>query len=256
MSCNLQGLSVLVTRPANQADALCELIEQHHGRPIRFPAMEITAAPDTQQLRSDLASASQGDMLVFVSANAVQYAFPLLPDSLPADLAIAAVGRATAGKLVEYGLDPDLLPKGPYNSEGLLALNELQDMQGKRVTIVRGNGGRSKLKDALEQRGARVVYAEVYHRLLPKRNPANLLTGWNRIVDVVTVTSNESLDNLFTMLGREGQPKLESTPLLAISQRMARHAEALGCQQIYVADDASDKAILAELCLLLKEANE
>jgi len=256
MSCNLQGLSVLVTRPANQADVLCELIEQHHGRPIRFPALEIVAAPDAQQVRSDLASACQGDMLIFVSANAVQHAFALLPDSLPADLIIASVGRATAGKLTEYGLDPDLLPRDGYNSEGLLALNELQDMRGKRVTIVRGNGGRSKLKDALEQRGARIAYAEVYQRLLPKRNPANLLAGWHRMIDVVTVTSNESLDNLFTMLGREGQSRLESTPLMVISERMARHAEALGCQQIYVADDASDKAILAELCLLLKEANE
>lgn len=256
MSCNLQGLSVLVTRPASQADPLCELIEQHHGRPIRFPSLEIATVPDAQKVRSDLALACQGDMLIFVSVNAVQFAFSLLPDSLPDDLVIASVGQATASKLTAYGLDPDLLPREGYNSEGLLALDELQNMQGKQVTIVRGNGGRSRLKDALEQRGARVAYAEVYQRLLPKRSPANLLAGWNRMIDVVTVTSNASLDNLFTLLGREGQSKLESTPLMVISERMARHAKALGCQQIYIADDASDKAILAELCLLLKEANE
>jgi uroporphyrinogen-III synthase len=256
MSCDLQGLSVLVTRPANRAGSLCELIEQHHGRPIRFPAMEIAPAPDAEQVRSDLTRVSQADLLVFVSVNAVHYAFPLLPDMLPADLAIAAVGRATARKLTEYGLDPDFLPRDGYDSEGLLALDGLQDMQGKQIVIVRGIGGRSKLKDELERRGARVDYAEVYQRLMPDRNPANLLTGWNRMIDVVTATSNEILDNLFNMLGAEGLGKLESTPLLVISQRMARHAEALGCQQIYVADDASDKAILAELCLLLTEANE
>lgn len=256
MSCDLQGLSVLVTRPVKQADSLCELIEQHHGRPIRFPALEIAPAPDPEQARAELAVASQADMLVFVSANAAEYAFPLLPDTLPGDLVIAAIGRATARKLTEYGLDPGLLPRSGYDSEGLLAMDELQHMDGKRVIIVRGNGGRSKLKDEMEMRGARVEYAEVYRRMLPDRNPANLLRGWSRLIDVVTATSNESLDNLVKMLGEEGQGKLLSTPLLVVSQRMARHAEALGCQQIYLAEDASDKAILAELCLLLKEANE
>lgn len=256
MSCNLQGLSVLVTRPVKQAHSLCELIEQHRGHPIRFPALEITAAPDAERARAELARASGADMLIFVSANAVEYAFPLLPDILPGDLAIAAIGRATARKLTEYGLDPGLLPRNGYDSEGLLALDELKDMRDKQVIIVRGNGGRSKLKDELEQRGARVEYAGVYRRLMPDRDPANLLRGWDRLIDVVTATSNESLDNLFTMLGGEGRDKLLSTPLLVVSQRMARHAEALGCQQIYLADDASDEAILAELCLLLTEANE
>ena len=256
MSCDLQGLSVLVTRPVKQAYSLCELIERHHGRPIRFPAIEITAAADPEQARASLATAGQADMLIFVSANAVEYAFPLLPDILPGGLVIGAIGRATARKLDEYGLEPGLLPRSGYDSEGLLALDELQDMGGKQVVIVRGDGGRSKLKDELEQRGARVEYAEVYRRLIPDRNPANLLHGWDRLIDVVSVTSNESLDNLFTMLGGEGRDKLLSTPLLVVSQRMARHAETLGCQYIYLADNASDGAILAELCLLLKEANE
>jgi len=256
MSCDLQGLSILVTRPPAQSDSLCELIEEHHGRPVRFPAMEIKAAADTDLARARLAPVEQADLLVFISVNAVDYAFPLLPDTLPADLLISAVGQTTARKLEEYGLDPDLIPKDRYDSEGLLALDELQDMKGKKIIIVRGNGGRSKLKLELERRGARVDYAEVYQRLLPNRSPANLLTAWDRMVDVVSATSNSLLDNLFTLLGREGQLKLRSTPLLVISQRMAEHAEALGCQQIYVADSASDQAILSELCLMLSEADE
>lgn len=254
MSCDLQGLNVLVTRPTKQATPLCELIEQHHGRPVCFPTLEIAPAPDTKQPGAILARAGQSDMLVFVSANAAQFAFPLLPDILPEHLAIAAVGRATARKLTEYGLEPGLLPRERFDSEGLLALPELQDMRGKQVIIVRGMGGRSKLKDELERRGARVEYAEVYQRLQPRRSPDNLLRNWNRIVDVVAVTSNETLDNLFSMLGSAGQDKLLATPVLVISQRMAEHAAALGCKQIYLADNASDGAILDELCLLLTES--
>ena len=104
MDCDLQGLGVLVTRPAAQADALCELIERHHGRPVRFAALQIVPASDTQRARTSLAWASEADVLVFVSVNAVQYAYPLLPDSLPAHISIAAVGRAT-------------LPQGTHNAQ-------------------------------------------------------------------------------------------------------------------------------------------
>ncbi len=179
-----------------------------------------------------------------------------MPETLPANLAIAAVGQATADELSEYGLEPTLVPAQRFDSEGLLSLPELQDMQGKHVIIVRSNGGRSHLRSELENRGARVDYAEVYQRLLPNRNPANLLAGWHRLVDVVTATSNQLLDNLFTLLGDEGGDLLQSTPLIVISPRMAEYAEKLGCQQIYLADNASDGAILAELCLLLSEAND
>ena len=94
--CNLGGLSVLVTRPAHQAEQLCEMIEQAHGRPVRFPAMEILGPADKHATRRQLDTARHADLLIFVSANAVQYAFPLLPDQLPFDIDVAAVGNATA----------------------------------------------------------------------------------------------------------------------------------------------------------------
>jgi len=38
----LDGLKVLVTRPEQQAEALCEAIENLGGRAICFPVIEIT----------------------------------------------------------------------------------------------------------------------------------------------------------------------------------------------------------------------
>lgn len=249
MSCHLRGLSVLVTRPEAQADGLCELIEQAHGRPVRFPAMEIQPLtdPDAAQLLQQLA---QTDLLIFISANAVQYAFPLLPDELPIGLQIAALGRATAFALEEVGLSPDLMPEKRFDSEGLLALPMLQEMAGKRVVIVRGEGGRELLKSTLEARGARVDYAEVYRRSLPRRNPANLIAGWGRLVDVVTATSSQLLDNLWALLGVPGQALLKETPLVVLSRRTAEHAQQLGCRKVYLAEEASDRGILRTLCRL------
>lgn len=249
LPCNLGGLSVLVTRPAHQADRLCELVELAHGRPVRFPAMEILGPTDKHATRAQLRSAGEAQLLVFVSANAVQYAFPMLPEQLPFDIDVAAVGKATARALREVGLDPTLVPER-MDSEGLLALPALQQVAGKRVLVLRGNGGRELLSETLSERGAQVERVEVYRRVLPQRAAAvaNLIANWPRLVQVVTASSRMILDNLFTLLGEQGASLLRETPLVVVSQRMAEHAVERGCSQIYVASAATDDEVLATLC--------
>lgn len=247
--CHLQGLGVLVTRPAEQARRLGEAIEAAHGRPILFPCVEIAGPAEPAAVQQQLQRAGSYDLLVFISVNAVQYAFPLLPDSLPADQQVAAVGSATAARLADYGLEPSLVPER-FDSEGLLALPALADMTDRRVLILRGSGGRELLAEALRQRGAAVDYAEVYQRRLPARSAANLVAGWERWVDVVIVTSSEILDNLFSLLGETGAPKLQQTPLVVISERLADHARARGCRKLFLAADAGDRAVLQALCEL------
>ena len=247
--CNLAGLSVLVTRPANQSDALCDLIERAHGRPVRYPAMQIRGPADKQAARQQLSAARNAALLIFVSANAVQYAFPLLPEQLPLDIDIAAVGSATARALSAVGLDPTLVPER-MDSEGLLALPKLLDVTGKSVVILRGNGGRELLHDTLSERGAGVTEVEVYRRELPKRTAGtdNLLRNWSQLVSVVTASSQAILDNLFTLLGDDGIQRLRETPLVVVSQRVAEHAVERGCEIVYVAASARDHDVLETLC--------
>ena len=241
---HLRGLSVLVTRPREQADALCEAIEGAHGRPVRFPALEILPPEDPQAAQAVLAKAAEADLLIFVSANAAHFAFDLLPDILPQGLAIAAVGRATARALEAIGLEPNLVPEGRYDSEGLLALPQLQAMSGRRVIIVRGEGGRETLRQVLEERGAQVSYAEVYRRRCAKRSSQNLVANWSSLVEAVVVTSVQSLHCLWDLLGEAGQAKLRATPLVVLSERIAQAARALGCDQVRVTAQADDHAIL------------
>lgn len=240
-----------MTRPAHQSEGLCELIQAAHGRPVRFPAMEIQGPADKHAARDSLQAAARADILIFVSANAVQYAFPLLPEQLPLDIGIAAVGSATARALAEYGLDPTLVPEH-MDSEGLLALPALQSVQGRSVFILRGNGGRELLADSLRQRGAAVHQVEVYRRVLPNRQAAaaNLVHGWGQLVQVVIATSNAILDNLFTLLGEEGAALLNATPLIVVSQRMAKHAIERGCGDVHIASSARDPDLLHALCEL------
>jgi uroporphyrinogen-III synthase len=247
---------VLVTRPAHQAEGLCDLIAAAHGRPVRFPTLEIRGPADKHAARAALAGIRNGDLLIFVSANAVQYAFPLLPDRLPLELAIAAVGTATAKALEAHGLDPTVVPSR-MDSEGLLEMPALQEAQlaGRGVFLLCGNDGRELLQETLIARGADLHRIEVYRRQLPERRAAavNLVGGWDMLVDVVTATSNAILDNLFVMLGEDGAGLLRDTPLVVISARMAEHARDLGCNKVTVAVSARDADMLAALCRLETE---
>lgn len=250
-SCHLAGMGVLVTRPAHQARTLSEKIEAAHGRPLQFPALEILPMKDLSSARKKLGDVSGHRLLIFISSNAVHHALPLMPDELPMDLEIGAIGQATAKALEFFGLDPSIKPIDRFDSEGLLALPELQELGGQSILIIRGEGGRETLAETLKKRGAEVDYVEVYRRVLPQRNPANLLRQWHQLVEVVVVTSNAILDNLVQMLGKEGLDLLQQTPMVLVSQRTADHARSLGITQCHIAQSAHDEDILKCLCALI-----
>ena len=172
----LQGLRVLVTRPAGQADRLYQQIAAAGGKPVRLPAIEIRDTPDTQRVQQTLAQLERYDLAVFISVNAVEKTMEYCRflSQWPATVKIATVGASSAGALESYGLQVDLVPEHHFNSEALLALPELQDMTGRRVVIFRGNGGRDTLRDTLLERGAGVDYVEVYCRACPDVDPDSL----------------------------------------------------------------------------------
>ena len=158
------------------------------------------------------------------------------------------MGRGTAKRLAEAGCTVDIVPQGRFDSEALLATRDLQQVAGQRILIVRGDGGRPLLGNTLESRGANVEYAEVYRRLCPNTDTTPLLARWREDVQIVTATSNEILNNLWAMLGKEGRALLLTTPLVVISERMRSHAAALGFRQVILADGADDRSMLASLC--------
>lgn len=248
--CDLNGRGVLVTRPAAQAEGLCRLIEAANGRPIAVPSIEIAPAADPREAAARLSES--WDLMYFVSPNAVAHALGMVPDgSWPRVEKIAAVGRATAQALTDAGRAPDLVPEQRFDSETLLRMPELADMRGRRVLIVRGDGGRALLADTLRARGAEVAYAEVYRRLRPEFDPEPLLATWSDSVSMVTATSDEVLLNLLEMLGPEGRAPVLATPLVVVAERTAETARGLGFSRVEVAERAEDAAIVRSLCALV-----
>jgi uroporphyrinogen-III synthase len=267
LTCPLNGRGVLVTRPAAQAEHLCQLIREAGGEPIAFPTLEIRAARQPEQARQRLAE--PWDLLLFVSRNAVEYAMPLFPPrwrmrddadcgsaerSAPAPSnsrpLIGAVGRATAAALSAQGLAVDLVPEQGFDSESLLALPALTEVAGQRVLIVRGEGGRPLQGETLHQRGAEVAFAEVYRRSLPEVDVSAELAAWRERLGFVTVTSDEVLHNLLQMIGSADQAWLLSMPLVVISDRGGATAMQLGFRRVAVAEETSDEGVIDALCRL------
>ncbi len=240
----LAALSVLVTRPAHQAEGFCRLIENGGGTARRFPVIAIAPVTDQPGLDQQLAALDQYDIAIFISANAVHYSVPHWPPGLPGRVKVAAVGNKTAARLHAHGLPVDVLAQHGYNSEALLEAPLLHAVQGKRIAIIRGVGGRELLAETLGQRGARVNHIEVYRRLLPEQTLSSIDNYQN--CDIITVTSQQGLRNLITLC--DDKEWLFNTALASNSQRTAALARELGfTRDIVVSSEPGDEAMAAAI---------
>ncbi len=227
---SLAGLGVLVTRPKPQAEELCAAIEAQGGRALCCPVIEIADPVNLAILNTLVACLDDFDIAIFISPNAVVKAVALLQmqgRELPANLRIAAIGKATATALVAHGIKVDIFPSEQFNSEALLSQEAMLRVQHKRILIFRGVGGRELLAETLRRRGATVSYAEVYRRIKPNVDIVALLDKWSGI-DVVIVTSNEGLRNLYEMMDSAGRSRLLATQLVVVSHRAADLAKKMG----------------------------
>jgi uroporphyrinogen-III synthase len=240
----LQGRGILITRPREQARGLARLVEAAGGRAILFPAIEIQDVP--------LRKLAEFDLAIFVSPTAVNRALAAM--KWPQRAKAAAVGRGTQRELERHGIEEIIAPDSGADSEALLAVPELQRVAGRRIVILRGEGGRSLLGDTLAARGAQVEYAECYRRVRPQTDSGPLLAAFaSGAVHAVTVSSAEGLENLFEMLGEAGRAHLRKTPLFVPHLRVAGEAKRLGLGEASVGG-ASDQEMLERLVAYFRPA--
>jgi len=242
----LKKQNILVTRPAHQADKLCDLIEQQGGQAVRFPTLEIVGLKNSR-IKQQFEALKQWHWLIFISSNAVNFALAANNGKIDVFKAcsIAAVGKATEKALISAGLSVDLMPKNNFNTEGLLATEAMQQVNDQKCLIVRGVGGRETLANSLRERGAIVDYMEVYSREIPIVDQSNVENRLkNQTLDAITITSGDALKNLVTMIGSELAEELFAVPLIVISNRIKQLAEEIGFKTIAVTDNPSDTAII------------
>ena len=246
----LDGLRVVVTRPAAQAAVLARLISAEGGVPVLFPTIDIVALDDCASLDAALDRLSDVDLAVFVSANAVQHALARLEArglSWPARLRVSATGPATAAQLTARGINNVIHPPQRFDSEGLLAELDRAGITPKHVLIVRGSGGREWLVDALAARGVVVQAVASYARVRGNADSAPLRQlAADRALDAITVTSSEGGENLMAMLGADAAAVVNQTPLFVPHPRIAARMRALDCARV-VETAGGDAGLMAGL---------
>lgn len=220
----LTGCGVLVTRPADQADELCRVIEDAGGDAVRFPVLRI-AGRAPQEVAAEFARLPPPDIIVFVSRNAVAHGRAAVSAS---SAAVAAVGPATAARLEAAGTRVDISVAEGFNSEILLTHPALQDVRDRTVLIVRGEDGRALLGDTLRERGAQVHYLAAYRRetnRLPAADIEALEAAWRTgRIDCVTVMSVATLASLLEQLPPTLLEFLRKTPLVVPGERVLKTA--------------------------------
>jgi uroporphyrinogen-III synthase len=238
----LAGLSIVVTRPREQAVQLQQHINKLGGNAILFPLLDISPPADTSSLQAVLAHLADFDLTIFISPNAVQYGMSAIQNTggLPAKLRVATVGQGSAKALRDAGVDDVIAPQERFDSEALLALPQLQNVSDWKIAIFRGDGGRELLGDTLKQRGATVEYVTCYQRSKARHNIDALL---NPTPDAITLSSSEALNHLWEMLDTSAKTQLSSVALFVPHPRIATLAQQQGWQNVNLTPGGDDGVI-------------
>ncbi|WP_164517630.1 uroporphyrinogen-III C-methyltransferase [Pseudoalteromonas rubra] len=237
-------MKLAITRPAGKGALLGEQLEAQGISCDCTPVLELVKLPVSD---TELAPIMEAEQLIFISQDAVYYLAQHQPTFSP-DCQFFAVGDKTAAA-IEACFDRRAIVPEQHDSEGVLALSALQQVEDKRVVVVKGRGGRTLISQMLKQRGARVSHCVVYERIPAATGSDIWLDHWQRQgIDGIVITSNAAIDAIFNTQQSELLNWLSSRRFYLVSQRSAeylREQYAIKDKQIAISAGADNDALLA-----------
>ncbi|RYU46146.1 uroporphyrinogen-III synthase [Aliivibrio finisterrensis] len=240
-------MTILVTRPEQESQALCDALNQLGHPAISHPLLTIHPGKELSQLPELFSPLSDGDFLIAVSQHAVEHTQDYLQYhqiEWKKGLNYLAVGQKSAQHLRTYISDTVHFPT-PSDSEHLLALPVLNRVAGKKVLILRGNGGRDLIYQALEALGAEVNYCEAYQRkMTPFDGKLNAKKWQSQNINTIIITSGEQLAFFTSQFAGTDLDWVLHCRLLVPSERINQLGQQLGYQHIETVGGASNSDLL------------
>jgi uroporphyrinogen III methyltransferase/synthase len=196
----LAGRKVVVTRPRAQSREMISLLEDAGAEVVECPTIGIEPARDLAALRRAAREAKSYDWVLFTSANAVDAFWDALRaeglDSRALGGArVAAIGPATATRLVAAGITPDARP-AKFTTPALVELlSRGGKLAGKRVLCPRSDIAPRDLVEGLTSAGASVTEVAAY-RTVADDSGAPEVRGLleARAIDWLTFTSSSTAE--------------------------------------------------------------
>jgi uroporphyrinogen III methyltransferase/synthase len=243
----LFGRRVVVTRAALQSQALTDRLSELGADIIEMPATRI-ARLDLSPLRSAMTQLDQYQWLIFTSQNAVTIFWEQLLGGgrdarALAGLAIAAVGPATAGALLERGITVDVIPPR-FVAEGLLEkLAERDDVANSRVLYVTAEGSRDVLPNGLEALGASVDVIHAYRSIQDGSGSTRLKKALESgTVSAVTFTSASAVRGYVDVVGEEMALK---APAVTIGPQTTEAVNEAGIELLAEAEESTTDGLIS-----------
>jgi uroporphyrinogen III methyltransferase/synthase len=243
----LHGWRVVVTRAAAQSASLRDALLFQGAEVVELPVITIAEPSDGgAALERAVLRSSTYDWVVLTSANAADRFLAHLTDGRAlAGVRLAAVGKATADRILEWHLVADLVP-AVSTAEGLVdgfAARTPDDATG-RVLYPRAAEVRDVLSEGLRLKGWTVDEVEAY-RTVPAgpedATPARLDAAAG--ADVITFTAPSTVKRYLEVAGRENVP-----PCVAcIGPVTAGAAREAGLAVDVVAEDQSAQGLVEAL---------
>lgn len=259
---NLKGLRILLIRPQalgeSEPDSFSQFLSEEGVEFNHYPVMKLSPLDSVESLESikaHILNFSDYDKSIFISRTAAKLALEwlgqycaMVPEALPIGMEYYAVGKGTASVLQQHHMTVSV-PDETADSEGLLALPSLNVVDGEKIIIFCGKGGRLVLTEELRQRGATVSRCELY-----RREPLDTYaTQINQLLseaapELIVVHSGELLDLLVDLVEPDQQLALYHCPLLVPSDRVRQRAIGMGFSQVV----CSESALLEDMASSLR----
>jgi uroporphyrinogen III methyltransferase/synthase len=250
----LFGRQVLVTRSREQAGPLQALLEDQGAEVSLLPLLELAPPDDWSALDQCLARLEQFAWVVFASPNSVEFFWERLRQ-LGKDTrafgpaSVAAVGQATAERLRDRGLEPDLLPED-QSQEGLVAAFAGLAVEGQQILLPASAVGRTLLAEELARRGAQVQQVVAYQNQPPEPSQVELPPALvEDRIELVIFASPSSVSHFFAVLGEErARALLGKTAIACIGPTTARAVAELGLGALIQPAQSSVPALVEAIC--------
>jgi len=231
---------LLITRFEPHAQRLADLLNEQGVYSLAQPLLKIEPVDDCCE-----PFIKNYDFIIAVSRNAVKYTVQNLNGN---DWPIAhyfAVGEATQLRLQKQSRQEVIIPNSSFNSEGLLALPLLKQLENRSILILRGVGGRELLKEELIARGASVDYYEPYQRVAIKLSKLAGVYKWQQqAINGAIISSVELLEQLIKLTEEEHRDWLKSLTLFSASERILKYARSLGFHKTVLLPSIVDQDII------------
>ena len=160
-------IALISTRPQKTNLQLSDELKKSEINLLSFPLTEIHPLNNYQIFDGVIKNIKTYQHIIFISTNAVHFFLERVKKlslQIPKNLIFSSIGPTTK-LLLQKKLSVDVhFPIKTFDSEHLLKEKIYNNVEGQKILIIRGEGGRETLKNALEEKGGIVNYGECYVR--------------------------------------------------------------------------------------------